>query len=298
MSTTANTDGHMAVCGLGAMGSGLAHRLLSAGLNVRVWNRTPTRTADLVKAGAVADPTPGQAASGASTVFVCVSDDEAAETVLTGPNGVLGSLERNAVVALACTLSPQTVQELVERVGVEHVVDVGMLGNAEHARKGELRLYVGGASDTVKGLSPVLELLAKQVLHVGGTGQGMRLKLVINLIMGVEMQVMAEATALGIASGLDRSLVLEAIAESGFASPVMAFKARRMQTRRYDSPDFRLDLMAKDLRLAQEQGSAAGLGLPVTSATLATHQEAVGAGFGAKDCAAIESHLVPAHGEA
>ena len=98
----------------------------------------------------------------------------------------------------------------------------------------------------------VLDDLGKEVLHVGALGAGMELKLVLNLVMGLEMQALAEAAAFGESRGLDRTLLLQVIAGSGFASPVMRFKTRRMIAGRYGDPDFRLRLMAKDLGLVAD----------------------------------------------
>lgn len=146
------------------------------------------------------------------------------------------------------------------------VLDVGMLGNRDHARKGDLRLFVGGEERDFTAGRPLLELLGKEVVHLGALGSGMRMKLILNLLMGIEVQALAEAAELADAAGLDRQQVLGMIATSGFASPVMAFKSKRLAAGRFDQPDFRLSLMAKDLRLASEQAAAAGLRLPLATA--------------------------------
>ena len=135
------------------------------------------------------------------------------------------------------------------RATTAHVVDAGVLGNLDHARDGELRVYAGGTPEAFERCRAVLDDLGKEVLHVGALGAGMELKLVLNLVMGLEMQALAEAAAFGESRGLDRTLLLQAIAGSGFASPVMRFKTRRMIAGRYGDPDFRLRLMAKDLGL-------------------------------------------------
>jgi 3-hydroxyisobutyrate dehydrogenase-like beta-hydroxyacid dehydrogenase len=189
------------------------------------------------------------------------------------------------VLASASTVSPDLLRVLRERTG--SVLDLGLLGNGEHARKGELRVYVGGADDDLKRAGGILDLIAKQVVHVGGPGDGMRLKLLMNTLMGVQVQAMAEALALGESSGLDRRVVLDAITVSGFATPVMGFKARRLAAGRYDQPDFRLRLMAKDLGLAVAEAGRNGLSLPLVGTARSTHDESVRRGDGDLDCAAI-----------
>jgi len=189
------------------------------------------------------------------------------------------------------SVDPDQVRRLAADVAAQdvRVLDAGVLGNAAHARAGELRVYVGGDDEAFAAVEPLLADLGKQVRHLGALGAGMELKLALNLIMGLEMQALSEAVAYGVSRGLDRGLVLEAIAESGFSAPVMSFKARRMAARRYEAPDFRLSLMAKDLALVSDGAASEGVHLPLAESARRTHDAAVGAGLGELDCAAILS---------
>ncbi|MET9431042.1 NAD(P)-dependent oxidoreductase [Streptomyces sp. NPDC003036] len=281
----------VAVCGLGVMGTGVAGRLLETGAEVRVWNRTARRATALGDAGATVCATPAEAARGAEAVLLCLADAEALRAVLQGEQGVLAALPADALLICASTVSPADVVALAGRGGV---VDAGLLGNGDHARTGELRIFLGGAPEDVERAAELVAGLAKQIVPVGPLGSGMRLKLLMNLLMGIEMQAMAEAAALATAQGLDRTAVLRAIAASGFASPVMRFKTERMTGERWDDPDFRLRLMHKDLRLVTEEAAAAGISLPMASAAADTHAQAVAEGLGDADCAAIARVLAPA----
>ncbi|GGW52445.1 NAD(P)-dependent oxidoreductase [Streptomyces xantholiticus] len=294
MTRTHNGPGPVAVLGLGTMGTGVASRLLAQGMQVRVWNRTPERTEPLARAGAVAAGRPSEAAEGTSAVICTVADGDALGTVLRGPDGVLARGTYRGALICASTVAPE---EIVRLAGdVPSVMDVGMLGNRDHARDGELRLFVGGEERVFTAGRPLLELLGKEVVHLGALGSGMRMKLLLNLLMGIEVQAMAEAAELAAATGLDKQLVLRTIAGSGFASPVMSFKSRRLATGRFDEPDFRLRLMAKDLMLATEQAAAAGLRLPLTAAAAQTHTRAAEQGFGDEDCAAVTRAVAPEPG--
>ncbi|MDX6683531.1 MAG: hypothetical protein QOG94_3570 [Solirubrobacteraceae bacterium] len=275
--------------GLGSMGAGMARRLLSTGHDVRVFNRTVGRAEDLVAGGAKLARTARDAADGADVVLLSVADGDALREVTDGPDGALAGLGRDAVLVNTSTVDPDAVRELALRAGGRHVVDAGVLGNMNHARDGELRVYAGGEPAAIERCRAVLDDLGKEVLHVGALGAGMELKLVLNLVMGLEMQALAEAVAAGVARGLDRTQVLEAIANSGFASPVMAFKTRRMIGRRYGDPDFRLRLMAKDLALVAD--GPGDLRLAMTDAARAAHDAAVADGLGDLDCAAIVSRF-------
>jgi 3-hydroxyisobutyrate dehydrogenase-like beta-hydroxyacid dehydrogenase len=275
----------VAVIGLGVMGEGIARRLLDQGIPLTVWNRSAERAAALAEAGATMARTPAAAARHADLILVSLADGTATEQVLLGTDGVLADGPVDGVLASASTISPDLLRVLRERT--PSVLDLGLLGNGDHARNGELRVYVGGEDKDLARAGDILGLLAKQVVHVGGPGDGMRLKLLMNTLMGVQVQAMAEAVALGESSGLDRGVVLDAITASGFATPVMGYKARRLAAGRYDKPDFRLRLMAKDLGLAVAEASRTGLGLPLVQTALATHDEAVRRGDGDLDCAAV-----------
>lgn len=275
--------------GLGAMGSGIAHRLRSQGYPTSVWNRTAGKAAALEAAGARVAPTPREAAAGADAVLVSVADGNALSEVLNGADGAFAGLAAGSVLINMSTVAPAQVQGLAAaagRLGVA-VLDAGVLGNAIHARSGELRVYVGGDAETLARCGPLLDCVGKEVVHVGDLGAGMELKLTLNLIMGLELQALSEAVAFGVGRGLDRAVVLEAIAGSGFSSPVMSFKARRMAARRYGEPDFRLALMAKDLALVDHGAATAGISLPLAASARRTHDSAVAAGLGDLDCAAI-----------
>ncbi|MEU2423719.1 NAD(P)-dependent oxidoreductase [Streptomyces sp. NPDC007851] len=292
MTRTAN--GPVAVLGLGTMGSGLAARLLDRGTQVRVWNRTPERAEPLAEAGAVVAAHPADAVAGTSAAVCVVADGEALGSVLRGPDGVLSEGPYSGVLVCASTVSPE---EVVQIAGdTPSVVDVGMLGNRDHARDGELRLFVGGTEEAFDACRPLLEALGKEVVHLGALGSGMRMKLCLNLLMGIEVQALAEVTELATACGLDRQSVLKTVAGSGFASPVMAFKSRRLGSGRFEEPDFRLRLMAKDLMLATKQAAAVGLSLPLTAAAAETHVRATEQGLGDQDCAAVTRALTPKPG--
>ncbi|MDG4763523.1 NAD(P)-dependent oxidoreductase [Solwaraspora sp. WMMD406] len=275
----------VSVLGLGVMGGGIARRLLDRDVPLTVWNRSAGPARALAELGATVARTPAQAARHADVILVSLADGAATEQVLLGPDGVLADGPADGVLASASTISPDLLRVLRRRT--PSVIDLGLLGNGTHARNGELRVYVGGGREDLARARPVVDIIAKQVLYVGGLGDGMRLKLLMNSLMGIQVQAMAEAAALGESVGLDRRVVLDAITASGFATPVMGFKARRLAVDHYEQPDFRLRLMAKDLGLAAAEADRSGLRLPLVRTALATHQESVRHGDGDLDCAAV-----------
>lgn len=281
------------VIGLGSMGAAMAARLLDRGLGVTVWNRTPARSAELSSQGAVAAPSPAGVAAKARIVLVSVADESAVEDVLLGSSGALTTLRPGGMVIETSTVSPEFARALGTRVesAGHHMLEARLLGNAHHARTGDLRIMTAGPRAVSEAASSLLVELGKDVTHLGEIGAAAAMKLVLNMLMGIEMQALAEAVILGERAGLPRSRVLASIAASGFSSPVMRFKCQAMGRGAYSPPDFRLSLMQKDLALVRAQAESLNVPVPTADAAGAAFTEAVRLGLGDLDCAAMLSYM-------
>lgn len=289
--------------GLGAMGSGMAARLVESGFEVTVYNRTRAKSERLGELGAKVADTPAQAADGADLVVLSLAEAAVVEKVLfgsgsvgdavLGSDGALATLPKGALVADASTVPPGFAQELdvrVTRAGFRFL-DARILGNAEHARDGELRFMVGGPEADLETARPAFSALAKEITHLGPVGAGATMKLVLNLLMGIEMQALAEAVVFGERAGLPREAVIKAIAASGFSSPVMKFKCGVMARRDFEQPDFRLSLMRKDLGLVLDECRRLQVPMPASAASWSALSGAVEQGLGDLDCAAILQYV-------
>jgi 3-hydroxyisobutyrate dehydrogenase len=276
------------IIGLGTMGGGMASRLLDKEWDVTVHNRTAARSAAWADRAPVA-ASPAELATRADVVLVSVADEAAVEQVLFGQDGVCGALRVGGVVVDASTVSPDFARATAERAArTGHpVLDARALGNGQHARQGELRFMVGGDPAVFARVRPVLDALGKEVTLLGGHGAGAAMKLVLNMLMGIEMQALAEAVVLGEGAGLARGDILRTIAASGFSSPVMRFKSGVMGRRAFDTPDFRLALMRKDLGLVRAEAQRSGVPLPAAEAAYTALTVAVQHGLGEQDCAAV-----------
>lgn len=280
------------VVGLGTMGGGMAGCLLDAGVPTVVHNRTAAAAQPFAERGATVAATPAELAAAVDVVLLSVADAAAVETVLFGPDGVRHGLSGDTVVLDASTVSPADARDRAERLrrlGVGSM-DACIVGNGEHARAGELRFLLGGDEAVAQRAAPVFDVLGKQVTHLGPDGSGSSMKLLLNMLMGVEMQAMAEAVVLGEKAGLDPEAVLAAISASGFSSPVMRFKAGAMGRREF-RPDFRLALMRKDLALVRTEAQRLAVPMAAAEATYGVLTSAVHDGLGAQDCAAVLTHL-------
>lgn len=288
----------IAFIGLGSMGGGMASRLLDNGAHVTVYNRTRAKGEELAQKGAALADTPAEAAAGADVVFLSLATSEVVETLLFGADGVVETLPKGAVVADMSTVAPDFAVGLHNRLAQtgHRGLDACVLGNAQHAKDGELRFMIGGAEEDVETVRPVIAHLAKEVVHLGPSGKGATAKLALNLLMGVEMQALAEAIVFGEKAGLDRGTLIRLIAASGYSAPVMKFKAGVIARRAFENPDFRLKLMRKDLGLVLAETSRLGVPMPATAASHDWLTNAKNQGLGEHDCAAIISILEQASG--
>jgi 3-hydroxyisobutyrate dehydrogenase len=257
----------VAFLGLGRMGSGMAGRLLDAGHELAVWNRSADKAGDLVAAGARLAPTPRAAAEGADAVVVMVSDDDASRLVWTGTDGVLAGASPGTLAVECSTLSHEWVVELAAR-SREHglrYVDAPVTGLPEAAAAGELTLLVGADDTDLAAAGPLLEPLSAAVLHFGPVGAGTAYKLIVNLMGAVQIAGVAEGMAMAERAGLDLGLVAQAIESGQAASPQVVRNARRIVAGDYADPVvFSGRLRRKDadygVRLAQSLGVDARLG--------------------------------------
>ena len=291
MPATDPTQGgnQVGIIGLGSMGAGMASRLLESGYRVVAWNRTAAKREALASKGAVPAPTPAAVAGQCETVLVSVADQDAVTEVLFGKDGAAGSLRPGSVLIETSTVSPEFAAGLAARLGAAgHLsVEARLLGNAKHAASGELRVMAGGPKETFEQVQPLLAVLGKEVTHVGDTGSAATMKLVLNMLMGIEMQALAEAILLGERAGLPRQAVIQAIAASGFSSPVMRFKCGVMGRGAFTPADFRLALMHKDMGLVRAEAERLGVSLASASASHEVLAGAVEQGMGELDCAAV-----------
>jgi 3-hydroxyisobutyrate dehydrogenase len=283
----------IAFIGLGAMGGGMVSQLLASGANVTVYNRTRSRGEALADEGAVLADTPAAAAAGADVVFLSLATSEVVEELLFGENGAVEGLPEGAIVADMSTVAPEFAVGLQARLAEtgHRGLDACVLGNAQHARDGELRFMIGGAEEDVEALKPVIEPLAKEIVHAGPGGMGATAKLALNLLMGVQMQALVEAIVFGERAGLDRKALIKLIAAGGYSSPMMKFKAGVMARRAFEKPDFRLKLMRKDLGLVLTETQRLGVPMPTTAASHDWLTAAQNRGLGDHDVASLLAYM-------
>jgi 3-hydroxyisobutyrate dehydrogenase len=252
--------------GLGLMGSRMARRLLEAGHQLAVYNRTPAKAEPLVQLGAQLSATPGEVAANSEVVFSCLADDAAVAQVLLGPAGVLAAIQPGSLLIETSTIAPATARQLAAAASAAGVasVDAPLAGTTPQAEQGTLLAFVGGETSAFEASRPLLEVLATRIFHLGPSGAGVTMKLVVNTLLGVGLQALAEALALGQKAGLARDQLLDVLAETAVIAP--AHRAKLDFARDHDLPiTFPLALMHKDFGLILRQAAELAVPMPATA---------------------------------
>ncbi|HEY4187581.1 MAG TPA: NAD(P)-dependent oxidoreductase [Polyangia bacterium] len=257
----------VAFIGLGRMGAGMATRLLSSGHALTVYNRTASRAAPLVAAGARAAATAFAACGGAEAAFSMTADDESSRAVWLGESGGLAALSPGALVVECSTVSHDWALELgaAARARGLRYLDAPVTGLPEAAAAGTLTLLVGAREEDLEAARLLLTSLANRILHFGRVGAGTAYKLTINLMGAVQIGSAAEGMALAERAGLAPTTVGAAFETSQAASPQVVRNVRRFVTNDHDrevvfSAALRLKDVEYALRLARKLGYDAAYG--------------------------------------
>ena len=286
--TSDRTKPRIAFLGLGIMGSGMAGRLLDAGFEVTVYNRSAARAQPLAARGAAVADSPRAAAAAADIVFSMVADDTASSALWDGELGAMRGAPRGAVLVECSTVTVARIGELAdaaERAGCA-LVDAPVTGSKAQAAAGELVFLVGASTDALARIRPALQAMGKAIEHLGPVGSGALVKLINNFLAGVQAASLAEAIAIIERSSLDRDRALSAIVNGSPGSPVMKTLAARIMADDF-SPNFYLRLLAKDMGYAIAEGESRGVPMATAATALGILRGAMEHGDGDRDMAAV-----------
>lgn len=279
---------NVAILGLGTMGSGMAANLLKAGFSLTVYNRTAAKAQPLVDAGARLASTPADAVQGASVVLSMLADDAASRNVWLGTGGALAAADTRAILIESSTVSPVWIAELADeasRRGLQFL-DAPVTGSRMQAEAGQLSFLVGGSDATLAAVTPVLQAMSKEILHLGPVGSGAKLKLINNFLCGVQIASLAQGLTWIERSGLDREKSLTFLKTGAPGSPVLGALSARMAAHNYEV-NFVLKLMAKDLLYAQNEAARCDIDLTTAQVARSLFEDAVAKGFGEVDMSAV-----------
>lgn len=274
------------------MGQGMAGRLLSAGFPLTVYNRNRAKGEGFVKSGARVANTPGEAAADADVIIAMVSDDAASREIWMGANGALAAARPGTCLIEASTLSVQWVVELAAAAAKQkcEFLDAPVTGSKPQAADGQLLFLVGGSGDVLDRVRPVLAAMSRDIIYLGPTGSGARLKLINNFLCGVQAASLAEAMSMIQAGGLDPEKSLAVLTGGAPASPLIKLISARAASGDKDT-NFILRWMAKDLGYARDEAKRAGLTAETSSAALEIFKRAIENGYGDMDVSAVVNSL-------
>jgi 3-hydroxyisobutyrate dehydrogenase len=284
------------VVGLGGMGSRMALRLVQAGHEVVVWNRTREKAAPLVEQGAILAETPADVARSADAVITMLADPEALWAVVEGPDGIAGGADESLTVIEMSTVGPTAIARLATLLPKDTgLLDAPVLGSLSETESGKLKVFVGGPEPLVERWTPLLSALGDP-LHLGPLGSGAAGKLVANTTLFGVLATLGEALALAQGLGLPRETTFDVLATTPLAAQA---ERRRVAVESGEYPRrFALSLGVKDLHLVAEAAAVAGVDLRVAAAARAWFGEAEEAGWGDRDYSAVLAWMLRSRGGA
>ncbi|WP_022662298.1 NAD(P)-dependent oxidoreductase [Paucidesulfovibrio longus] len=275
--------------GLGIMGSAMAANLVRAGFGVTVWNRTPEKCAPLVALGAKQAATPRDAAAHSEITFAMLADPAAARQVCFGPYGVLQGLDEGRGYVDVSTVDDATARDVgaaVRECG-GRFLDAPVSGTKKPAEDGALVFLASGDRRLFDEAAPALDAMGKKSFYLGETpGQGTRMKLVINSIMGSMLTALCEGLSLGLKGGLEGSDMLEVLASGAVANPMFSIKGAMMLRDEFPA-SFPLRHMQKDMHLALGLGNDLGQAMPCAAAAGEAFKKARAGGLADEDFSAL-----------
>lgn len=260
--------------GLGLMGSRIARRLLDHGFELVLHNRTRARAEALAGPNVEIVDTPAEVARQANIILSSLADDDAVRSTFLGPDGLLAHASSGTIVMEMSTVSPDTARRVNASGALMRiqVLDVAVSGSTVAAENGNLTLLIGGNERILPTVDSILRAIATQWFYMGPSGAGTQTKLVVNALLGVGMQAIAEATAFGLRMGLKRDRLLDVLSRTAVVAPAFKNKFSRISENDY-SPQFPIRLMNKDFRLVLQKAAALEVSMPATAASYRVNRE-------------------------
>lgn len=266
-SNNAEQKPHLGYIGMGAMGSRMATRLAEAGYPLTVYDRTREKAEPLAHDGATIVNSPRELAERSQVIFSSLTADDAVRAVLQGDNGAFAGAASGSTFIEISSISPRTSRALCTAAQERNctLLDAPVSGSTPQAEQGQLVLFVGGDEATYQRCKPIFDVIGKAAHYMGPSGMGSAMKLVVNALLGLEMQAIAEAIALGQASGIAKQTLLDVLGQTTLIAPAHMAKLQNARNDEYPST-FALHLMHKDFGLILDEAAHLTVPLPATAA--------------------------------
>lgn len=274
----------IAFLGIGLMGSRMATRLIQAGFQVAVWNRTSSACEELIDIGA--QPLELSNIGEYPVILICLADDKAVEAVF---EQIQPNLKAEQVIVDFSSLSVAVTKTLAQATSSQNVkwIDSPVSGGTVGAEQGTLVIFAGGDAQTITALTPIYNVLSQRVTRMGNTGTGQATKICNQLIVAANSTLIAEAVALADRAGVDTTLLAPALA-GGFAdSKPFQILTPRMATHTFEPIQWKVQTLSKDLNNAVTLANNVNLDIPVAQKALLQLQTHQKNGFAEKDLATM-----------
>jgi 3-hydroxyisobutyrate dehydrogenase-like beta-hydroxyacid dehydrogenase len=245
----------------------MARRLLESGFRLTGYDRDHSKAEELIQFGGHVAQSVAELSASCDVVLSCLPSDEAVLDIYRGSDGIFTNVQRGSLVINLSTVYPDTSREL-SRLGSERgvdVLDVTISGSTPAADKGLLTLFGGGSKDCFAAAESIFRVIAQKYFYLGPSGSGATMKLVVNTLLGIGMQAIAEAVALGEKAGLDRNRLLDVLSQTAVVAPAHVGKLQRAMKSDY-SPQFPIRLMNKDFGLILDLAATVGARMPAAGA--------------------------------
>lgn len=287
----------MGIIGLGTMGAAFATRLLSRGYEVHVFNRTPEKAMRLAERGAISHDSPRELASSVTIVLTSLTDHNAVESVAFGPGGFVDAMKNGAAWLDMSTISPDasiTHAQLAKEEGLKRL-DAPVAGSREPAERGELTILVGGDKDTFGRYETFLGELGKTVLYLGPDGSGHKMKVLLNLHLGLISASFSETLVLAEKMGFGPGVYVENFNKTIQKTYFSSAKGPKIVSGDFE-PAFSLSNLVKDLGLAEDQILKTGANLPLSRVATEDFRRCAQAGLGGEDFCSVVLQLEKENG--
>jgi 3-hydroxyisobutyrate dehydrogenase len=274
--------------GLGRMGEAMAKKLIKAGHDVRVWNRTASKAAPLAEAGATIVATK-QDLAGCAVVFTMVSTTDDLKEVLFASGGLLTGSVKPRMVIDSSSISQEgsaEIRQRLEAMGVAYLC-APVSGNAKVAKAGKLLLVASGPKSLYTEVEPMLQAMARRVMWVGEGELARVWKIAHNTMFGVVIQNLCEITVMAEKAGIPRHIFLESINDSVLGSMYTKYKTPMLTNLTFDQVTFTPKLLLKDMDLGLGAAKAHGVPMPAAAATRESIARMVGRGYDDIDFAVL-----------
>ncbi|MEN3370733.1 MAG: 3-hydroxyisobutyrate dehydrogenase [Verrucomicrobiota bacterium] len=282
--------------GLGIMGSRMAANLQKHGHSLVVFNRTRAKARPLLDKGATIAGSPAKLAQQVDVLFTMLAQPDAVAQAALRANGFLAHLKPGAFWVDCSSVNPSFSKKMAIAAAAHqvHFLDAPVTGSAPVAEEAKLVFWVGGNTDDLTVIRPLLLCMGNKIVHAGGYGMGTSMKMVINLLLGVGMASFAEAMALGQGLGLSQKMLFDSLLGMPVVPAFLASKREKIEEGNYEA-EFPLRWMQKDLHLASVSAYEAGVAMPVTNLTKEIYRFAMRGGHDTEDFSALYKFVMDDH---